>query len=264
MDITRMTISQIGALLAQGDATPELIAALKADSRAAVTRLLDKWHKRQAALCREDQRLERLHLHENAFQQKGCRLVAGIDEAGRGPLAGPVVVGAVILPCHCRLPGLNDSKKLSPGQREDLYYRIRETAIAVHHVIIDVDSIERLNIYHATLQGMYEAAAGLTPLPDAVLVDAMPLRYLEVPYLSLIRGDQLSASIAAASIIAKVERDRLMDELDRHYPHYGFTKHKGYATPEHLEALQTHGPCPIHRRSFAPVKTWGTLFDEDY
>jgi ribonuclease HII len=259
-----MTISQINELLAAGDAAHKLIAALKADKRAAVARLVDKWHKRQAAVCEEQQRLEQLHRHEQSFHEKGCRLVAGIDEAGRGPLAGPVVVGAVILPCDCRLSGLNDSKKLSVRQRRELYYRIKESAIAVHHVIIDETTIEQINIYQATMKGMYEAAAGLKPLPDAVLVDAMPLRYLKIPCLSLIHGDQLSASIAAASVIAKVERDRLMDELDRQYPHYGFAKHKGYATPEHLEALETYGPCPIHRKSFAPVKTWGTLFDEDY
>ncbi|MDR3563831.1 MAG: ribonuclease HII [Negativicutes bacterium] len=212
----------------------------------------------------EKQRLVALHHHENEFYTQGYRLIAGVDEAGRGPLAGPVVVAAVILPVECRIPGLNDSKKLSAKQRTTLYTSICSQAIAVQCTMIDAAQIDRVNIYQATLQGMYAVLAALRPSPDAALIDAMPLRNLTIPHLSLIHGDALSASIAAASIIAKVERDRFMEELDTQYPEYGFSQHKGYGTPAHLAALHQHGPCPIHRRSFSPVKSWGALFDENY
>ncbi len=258
-----MTVAEAAALLAAEEVAPETIEVLCADPRAAVVRLVARWRRRREAAAAEERRLEELYRYERALYGQGRRLVAGVDEAGRGPLAGPVVVGAVILPPSCRLPGLDDSKKLTAGEREDLYERIKATAVAVSHVVVGVEDIDRLNIYQATVQGMYAAVAGLAPAPEAVLVDAVPLKFLTVPHRSIIGGDALSASIAAASVIAKVERDRIMTALDAEYPAYGFAKHKGYGTPEHLAALRVSGPCAIHRRSFAPVRGEGSLFDED-
>lgn len=260
----RITVAAAAEALAAAEVAPEMLALLAADPRAAIARLLERRQRRLAALAAEEARLESLLAYERNYYDQGCRLVAGVDEAGRGPLAGPVVIGAVILPPDCRITGLDDSKRLTAEQREDLYIRIREKAVAVSHAVIGVADIDRINIYQATVKGMYAAVAALAPAPAAVLVDAVPLRLLTVPHQAIIGGDALSASIAAASIIAKVERDRIMTGLDREYPAYGFARHKGYATPEHLAALRRCGPCAVHRRSFAPVRgEEGSLFDED-
>lgn len=258
----RMTVAAVAAVLAADEVAPETIEILCADPRAAVARLVARWRRRREALAAEERRLENLYKYERALYDQGRLLVAGVDEAGRGPLAGPVVIGAVILPPACRLPGLDDSKKLTAAEREDLYERIKATAVAVSHVAVGVEDIDRINIYQATVHGMYAAVAGLEPAPEAVLVDAVPLKFLTVPHQAIIDGDALSASIAAASVIAKVERDRIMTALDAEYPGYGFARHKGYGTPEHLAALRRSGPCAIHRRSFAPVRGEGSLFDE--
>ena len=164
-------------------------------------------------------------------------------------------MAAVILPHELELPHLNDSKKLSPERREELFAEIREKAIAVSSVLVDARTIDRVNIYQATLNGMYEAIFGLSPEPQQVLVDAVPLAALPMPSRSIIKGDAKSASIAAASIIAKVNRDRLMDKYDKEYPQYGFAHHKGYGTAEHIAALRQYGPCPIHRQSFEPIRS---------
>ena len=222
------------------------------DARASVRRLAARWERSQA----ERERVRLLYREEDAFYARSLSLVAGVDEAGRGPLAGPVVVAAVILPPHCFLPKINDSKKLSPKAREALYEQILAAAVAVGRAIVDEKTIDEINIYRAAERGMYEAVAALRPQPQAVLTDALPLE-LAVPSKSLIKGDAISASIAAASIVAKVERDRLMCALDERYPGYGFAKHKGYGTAEHLAALRAHGPCAIHRRTFEPIKSWG-------
>ena len=150
---------------------------------------------------------------------------------------------------------INDSKKLSEATREKIYDIIMENAMAVNRAIIDEKTIDRVNIYQAAMNGMYEAIYGLNPKPDAVLIDAMPLESLDIYYQSIIKGDAKSASIAAASIVAKVERDRMMNEFDKIYPQYGFAKNKGYGTSEHLEALRKYGPCEIHRKSFEPIKS---------
>ncbi|HWQ60897.1 MAG TPA: ribonuclease HII [Negativicutes bacterium] len=259
----RMTVTAAAEALAAETVAPEILELLAADPRAAVARLMERRRRRQAAMAAEEARLEKLFEYEKKYYDQGCRLVAGVDEAGRGPLAGPVVVGAVILSPGCRLTGLDDSKKLTADEREALYVRIKEKAVAVSHAVIGVEDIDRINIYQATVKGMYAAVAALAPAPGAVLVDAVPLRLLPVPHQAIIGGDALSASIAAASIIAKVERDRIMAALDREYPDYGFARHKGYGTPEHLAALRRCGPCAVHRRSFAPVRGEGSLFDED-
>lgn len=192
------------------------------------------------------------------------RSVAGVDEAGRGPLAGPVVVAAVILPPDHGLAGLDDSKKLGAEQREALFDPIREVALAWHIETVGVDDIEALNILGATLRGMQRAVAALAPKPSLALVDGNRTPELDCDARAIVGGDGLEPCISAASILAKVHRDRLMVKLDETYPGYGFHRHKGYPTPEHLERLATLGPCPEHRRGFAPVRRLVEpgLFDE--
>ncbi len=194
-----------------------------------------------------------LYAFEEELEDKGYKYVAGVDEVGRGPLAGPVVVAAVILPQNKRIKGINDSKKLSEKKREELYKVIMKEALAVSIAYVYEDVIDKINIYEATKQGMLEAISKLEIKPDHVLIDAMPLRELEIEHTSIIHGDALSASIGAASIVAKVTRDHFMEKMDFKYPNYGFARHKGYCTKEHLKALEQYGPCEIHRKSFSPV-----------
>ena len=192
--------------------------------------------------------------HENQLRSAGHRIIAGIDEAGRGPLAGPVCVAAVILPDDFIHPKLNDSKKLSEKQREELHAElIADPRIQWHCETVPAEEIDRVNILQATWLGMRRCALALVPRPDAALIDGRPVRNFPIPQRALVKGDSLSFSIAAASIIAKVTRDRLMQELADRHPGYGFEIHKGYPTPAHLAALERLGPCPEHRRSFAPV-----------
>lgn len=210
-----------------------------------------------------------LYQYEEQLEDLGIKYIAGVDEVGRGPLAGPVVVAAVILPLNLRIKGINDSKKLSLKKRNELYKIILNEALAVNVSFIDERVIDEINIYEATKKGMLEAISGLKIKPEHVLIDAMPLRELAIAHTSIIHGDALSASIGAASIIAKVTRDEYMDKMDIKYPNYGFKHHKGYCTKEHLEALEKYGPCEIHRKSFAPVKKFYMkqltldLFEED-
>ncbi len=192
--------------------------------------------------------------HENTLRALGFRIVAGIDEAGRGPLAGPVCVAAVVLPDDFTHALINDSKQLSESKRERLYDEITGDArIQWHCVSIEPDEIDRINILQATWEGMRRAALGLNPTPDAALIDGKPVKRFPLHQIALVKGDSLSYSIAAASIIAKVTRDRIMVTMARQHPEYGFEIHKGYPTPAHLAALKRHGPCPHHRRSFSPV-----------
>ena len=188
------------------------------------------------------------------MKARGVSSVAGIDEAGRGPLAGPLFAAAVVLPAGFRLEGLNDSKKLTAARRERLYTQLTVMP-DVHWVSASMPpaEIDRLNILRATHAAMREAWAKLDPRPAHVLIDGLPVPDFPCPQTALVGGDGISLSIAAASIIAKVERDRAMVALDREYPEYGFAKHKGYPTREHFAKLRAHGPCPIHRKSFAPV-----------
>jgi ribonuclease HII len=180
-------------------------------------------------------------------------LIAGVDEAGRGPLAGPVVAAAVILDDARRIKGLRDSKLLTPQAREDLAAEIRSRAIAWAVAESDVGEIDTINILQATLLAMRRAIEQLTTAPEVVWIDGLHCPHSDYPMRAIVDGDRLVAAIAAASILAKTTRDALLVELDRSYPLYGFARHKGYSTPEHLEALATHGPCPAHRRTFAPV-----------
>ena len=186
--------------------------------------------------------------------------VAGLDEAGRGPLAGPVVAAAVVIDPDRRIRGVADSKLLTPERRAELYELIHARAVAVGVAIVDHVTIDRINILEATCLAMREALAQLVLVPDLVITDFVALPGLPCPQRNLIDGDARCATVAAASIVAKVTRDRLMLEADKLYPEYGFAKHKGYGTPEHLAALDRHGACPIHRRSFAGVWRQGELF----
>ncbi len=227
---------------------------LKDDPRTGAKRLLAKFEKSVLREEREKARLESLWQHERKALEEGFSHVAGVDEAGRGPLAGPVVAAAVILTPDRLIPGVDDSKKIPAAKREELFARIRAAAVAVGVGQASVREIDGLNIYRAAQLAMERAVVALAPKPDYLLTDAMPLpAFKAVPQKLLVHGDALSLSIAAASIIAKVTRDRLMGELHRQYPAYGFEGHKGYGTEEHLKALETHGPCPEHRLSFGPV-----------
>jgi ribonuclease HII len=198
--------------------------------------------------------------YEARAWKTGVSRLAGIDEAGRGPLAGPVVAAAVIIGPERRIKGLADSKLLTAEQREALFRLISERAIAVGVGIVDHETIDRINILQATRLAMTDALARLTVAPDFVITDFVSLSGLGCPQRNLIDGDARCASVAAASIIAKVTRDRLMLEADRAFPEYGFARHKGYGTPEHLAALDRWGPCPLHRRSFSGVWRQGELF----
>ena len=191
---------------------------------------------------------------ESALHARGLQRIAGVDEAGRGPLAGPVAAAAVILPPDFSCLGLDDSKKISAAKREDLYARLTEDARIVWAVATaNCEEIDRLNILRATHLAMRRAVESLAVPPDHCLIDGLPVRDFPFPYDAIVKGDGLSLSIAAASIIAKVTRDRIMHELDREFPEFGFAKHQGYGTKAHLEALRIHGPCRHHRRSFQPV-----------
>lgn len=186
--------------------------------------------------------------YERELTGKGYKFIAGVDEAGRGPLAGPVVVAAVIMPLNDVIDGVNDSKKLTAKKRDDLYEKILTKAVEYKVAVISHKTIDEINILNATKQGMLQCINGLSK-KDYVLIDAVKTD-CDVPSLSIIHGDALSYNIAAASIIAKVTRDRLMCELDKKYPQYNFSKHKGYGTAEHIRLLKQYGPCEIHRRSF--------------
>lgn len=190
---------------------------------------------------------------ERAARLCGYRCIAGVDEAGRGPLAGPVVAAAVVLPTRCRLSGVDDSKQLSEGERNRWYAAILEQAMGVGIGSADVGEIDRLNILEATRLAMRRAIDQLVPRPDHLLIDAVTLPGIRISVRPIIKGDLLSLSIAAASIIAKVTRDRLMAEYHDMFPEYDFLSHKGYATTGHLQRLARHGPCSIHRRTFMPV-----------
>lgn len=200
---------------------------------------------------KEEQRLEKLKEYENKLQNKGFEYICGIDEAGRGPLAGPVVVASVIMPKYSIIEGINDSKKVSEKKREKLYDLILEQAISYGVGIIGQDEIDDINILNATKKGLTNSLKELTQRPDLILVDALTnIDTLGIPYESIIKGDAKCYSISAASIIAKVTRDRIMREWDKIYPQYGFATHKGYGTSAHINAIKEYGPCPLHRKTF--------------
>ncbi|MBF0536630.1 MAG: ribonuclease HII [Nitrospirae bacterium] len=199
-------------------------------------------------------KLRELFEHDRAYYDSGLGLVAGIDEAGRGPLAGPVVAAAVVLGAGVYIEGVNDSKKLSEARRRALLWEIVCRAADIGVGVVDAAEIDRVNILNATKAAMKEAVAQLNTSPDILLIDAVKLPDIDIRQCSIIKGDAKSAAIAAASIVAKVVRDSLMLAYHQQYPQYGFNAHKGYGTRYHIEAIRTHGPCDIHRRSFAPIR----------
>ena len=200
---------------------------------------------------KEETRLIELKKMDKEFYDKGIKYIAGIDEAGRGPLAGPVVVASVILPQDSMIEGINDSKKISEAKREKLYEIITKDAISYGVGIIYQDEIDQINILQATKKGLTESIKQMSIKPNIIMVDALSgIDTLGIPYKSIIKGDAKCYSIAAASIIAKVTRDRIMREWDKIYPEYGFGSHKGYGTAKHIAAIKEFGPCPIHRRTF--------------
>lgn len=244
-------------LLHVTDENDPIITMLANDSRKGALHLLEKW-KREKLLKEQDiQRFQKMCEHEMIAREQGFQLIAGIDEAGRGPLAGPVVSAAVILKSNTYIEGLNDSKKISENKRASLYESISKEAIAIGIGKIDSDEIDHINIYEATKKSMLMAVRSLKTEPEILFIDAMKLHSI-YPERSFIKGDAISVSIAAASIIAKVTRDQIMLDYDRRYPEYGFKQHMGYGTKAHLDAIRKYGPCPVHRKSFEPVKSMMT------
>ena len=246
--------------LDEGEPLPKAARALlAADPRAGARGVAAQLDRRDAAAASEEARLDRLTAFERALWDRGVLLVGGVDEVGMAPLAGPVIAAAVILPRGARIAGVNDSKKLSPEQRERLEPVIRQQAVAWAIGRAEVEEIDRLNIYQAGLLALKRAVLALAPQPEHLLVDARRLD-LKMPQQPILQGDAKSLTIGAASIVAKVHRDRLMAELDRAHPGYRLTENKGYPTPDHLEALERLGPCILHRRTFGPVaKALGLL-----
>ena len=232
-----------------------LLEALDVDSRQGAQQLAKRIRERYRSNRSEGQRLHTLLRFELELWSEGFNMVAGVDEAGMAPLAGPVVAGAVILPKNYKLRGLNDSKKiLDPEKRDELAVQIKQDAVCWSVGFAEVEEIDKINIYHAGLLAMQRAVEGLGAQPDYILVDARKIPNCQTPQRGIIRGDALSATIAAASIIAKTTRDAHMLELDGLYTGYGLASHKGYPTPEHCRALKELGALPIHRRSFARVR----------
>jgi ribonuclease HII len=233
----------------------ETEAALRADPRPGAQAILDAIARRRAENRSEGQRLRKLLQFESALWAAGVLHVAGVDEAGMSPLAGPVAAAAVIFLPGSRIPGVDDSKKLDAGARDRLAAEIKERAVAWSVAFAEVEEIDRINIYWAGLLAMRRAVEGLFPAPQHILIDARRLRDLQTPQQAIVKGDCRSLTIAAASILAKTARDALMHRLDTEYPGYGLSKHKGYPVREHLAALARLGASPVHRRSFAPVRT---------
>ena len=249
------TIKEVKERLAMIDELDHpLFEELILDGRAGVQAAISKRKRELQKQVDEDLRLEKMLAYEKELYAQGIDLIAGVDEVGRGPLAGPVVAAAVILPKACKILGLNDSKKIPKSKHKEIYEAVLQNAIAIGIGIKDNQVIDQVNIYEATKLAMMEAIGQLEPQPQHLLIDAMKLD-LPIPQTSIIKGDANSLSIAAASIVAKVTRDQMMEEFDREYPGYDFAQNAGYGTAKHLAGLDKLGVTPIHRRSFEPVKS---------
>ena len=252
LDLKNLSIKEIRTRVLRADvpASGAMLRALRRDPRQGAQALHAGLLRRIASERRERLRILKLLRHERALWRAGAHLVAGVDEVGIGPLAGPVVAAAVIFEPGKTFVGVDDSKRLDPETRARLAVMIRENAVGFGIGVATVPEIDRLNVYRAGLLAMRRAVEALPVEPQYVLVDARTIPDVSVPQRSLIKGDQICFSIAAASIIAKTHRDRLMTEWDSQYPEYGFCRHKGYATPEHQAAIRRHGPCVLHRQSY--------------
>ncbi|HEM3517380.1 TPA: ribonuclease HII [Streptococcus suis] len=249
------TIKEVTALLAQVDSLDSPVwLELAQDDRAGVQAAIKKRRKELEKEAAEDARLEAMLFYEKALYENGVEWIAGIDEVGRGPLAGPVVAAAVILPKGCKIRFLNDSKKIPKSKHEAIYQEVMERAVAVGVGVKDAAVIDQVNIYEATKLAMLEALGQLSQEPEHLLIDAMKLD-TSIPQTSIIKGDANSLSIAAASIVAKVTRDKMMADYDKEFSGYGFAKNAGYGTAEHLEGLNKQGITPIHRKTFEPIKS---------
>lgn len=249
------TIKEVKERLAMIDELDHpLFEELILDGRAGVQAAISKRKRELQKQVDEDLRLEKMLAYEKELYTQGIQLIAGVDEVGRGPLAGPVVAAAVILPKACKIPGLNDSKKIPKSKHKEIYEAVLQNAVAIGIGIKDNQVIDQVNIYEATKLAMMEAIGQLEPQPQHLLIDAMRLD-LPISQTSIIKGDANSLSIAAASIVAKVTRDQMMEEFDREYPGYDFAQNAGYGTSNHLAGLNQLGVTPIHRRSFEPVKS---------
>ncbi|KON89107.1 ribonuclease H [Sporosarcina globispora] len=254
--MAKLTIRQIEDKLKTIELEDDLfLHSLKNDDRKGVQQLLAKWHSRQLQQKEMYEKHIEMTRYEVRYRNQGFHYIAGVDEVGRGPLAGPVVAAAVILPEDFFLPGLDDSKKVPEPKRQEFFEIIKAKAGAISIGIIEPEEIDRINIFEATKKAMLSAIEGLSPKPDFLLVDAVKLI---TPYSmeAIIKGDGKSISIAAASIIAKVTRDRMLTEIAAEFPQYGFEKNMGYGTKEHLDAITLHGITPYHRKSFAPIKDY--------
>ena len=249
------TIKEIKERLATiDDLDHPLFEELILDGRAGVQAAISKRKRELQKQVDEDLRLEKMLAYEKELYAQGIDLIAGVDEVGRGPLAGPVVAAAVILPKACKIPGLNDSKKIPKSKHKEIYEAVLQNAVAIGIGIKDNQVIDQVNIYEATKLAMMEAIGQLEPQPQHLLIDAMRLD-LPISQTSIIKGDANSLSIAAASIVAKVTRDQMMEEFDKEYPGYDFAQNAGYGTANHLAGLDKLGVTPIHRHSFEPVKS---------
>ena len=249
-----MKISEVKELLL-GNPSSEQLKMLQADERSGVQKLLTAYYKRLEKEAQEKERFTKMLAYEREYYAHGVQYVAGVDEAGRGPLAGPLVIAAVILPRNAFIAGLNDSKQLSAAKRDKLYDEIIAKAVAIEVNIVSVSNIDKYNIYAATQRGMAQVLEHLPVQPQVALIDAMPVTAKNMECVPIVHGDALSASIAAASIIAKVTRDRIMERLDTLFPDYGFAHNKGYGSGAHMQAIAEFGATKWHRRSYEPVKS---------
>lgn len=251
----KYTIDEIKHLLQQDIVEDSFLEKLREDSRSGVQRLIRQYDNKIQKEYDEFQKFITMSIYENELRYNGIEVIAGVDEVGRGPLAGPVVAAAVILPADCWLFGIDDSKKLSEARRLYFYEEIKKYATGIGIGICTSEEIDRLNIYEATKLAMERAIAQLPCQPQHLLLDAMNLPRVHIAQTSIIKGDAKSVSIAAASIVAKVTRDAYMKELGEKYPNYGFERHVGYGTKEHLQAIEEHGIIDEHRKSFEPIRS---------
>lgn len=249
------TIKEVKERLATIDELDHpFLKELEKDARAGVQSAINKRKRELQKQVEEDLRLEKMLTYEKELYVQGIQLIAGVDEVGRGPLAGPVVAAAVILPENCKIPSLNDSKKIPKSKHQAIYQAVLDQALSIGIGVKDNRVIDQVNIYEATKLAMLEAIHELEPQPQHLLIDAMKLD-LPISQTSIIKGDANSLSIAAASIVAKVTRDQMMAAYDQEYPGYDFAQNAGYGTTKHLEGLEKQGVSPIHRRSFEPIKS---------
>ncbi|HEY2932013.1 MAG TPA: ribonuclease HII [Acidobacteriota bacterium] len=264
LDLQKLSIQEIRERFLDGNkpVSGQVLAKLQKDSREGVRSIYRMLEKRRRQHRREQIRMKSLLYFEEVLWNSGIQYIAGVDEVGIGPLAGPVVAAAVIFPPHTFVEGVNDSKKLDPRQREVLRDQILQRCLAHSIAVVDVEEVDQLNVYHAGLEGMRRAIEMLSPGPQHVLVDAREIPKLPVAQNKFDKGDGINFSIAAASILAKTHRDALMDQLHELYPQYGFDSHRGYSTKQHQSALKEYGPSPIHRRSFPFVREVCGKFSE--